>query len=427
MRQPLCHPSATADPMPMTHAPPARPTRSPLVGLDRAVDGDRPKVGPLTPGESGLAAGAVALDKQGIMRPDAFAERPDRSGPVGRRLRLLRQADDTVVTVALASLVPGDSPRRSGIEEAHACMLAGIPASQIPPILIHKITNQVIDGMHRQQAAVRRGEDSIQARFVDCNDDDAFLLAIEMNTRHGLPLSLADRESAARRIIACHADWSDRRIAVIVGMAGKTVAALRECPTAHASQLEGRIGRDGRFRPVDAAEGRLRSAEFISAYPSSTLREIAAHAGVSLGTARDVRERLRRGEDALPSRQRAGGARRSNYYKQTSPDRTPDDCGANGEIDMATWPSIRERLTKDPTLKYTESGRAFIRWMDIHMTCLDEDLKLIGPIPARWSKVISALAYSRGEDWCRLARQIENQEGSGILAILAFEAIDLQS
>jgi hypothetical protein len=41
---------------------------------------------------------------------------------------------------------------------------------------------------------------------------------MKLNAAHGLPLSLADRKAAARRILGSYSDWSDRSIAAIAGI-----------------------------------------------------------------------------------------------------------------------------------------------------------------------------------------------------------------
>ena len=42
----------------------------------------------------------------------------------------------------------------------------------------------------------------IEARLVDCDETEAFLLAVKANTLHGKPLSRAERMAAVRRTLA---------------------------------------------------------------------------------------------------------------------------------------------------------------------------------------------------------------------------------
>jgi hypothetical protein len=128
--------------------------------------------------------------------------------------------------VRLASLVTSGSPRRSGESLEHIRRLAESEA-ELPPIVVHRATMRVIDGMHRLRAAELRGEDEIEVRFFDGDEASSFVLAVQANITHGLPLSLADRKAAAVHIMTLYPQWSDRMVASAAGLAAKTVAASR--------------------------------------------------------------------------------------------------------------------------------------------------------------------------------------------------------
>ena len=200
------------------------------------------------------------------------------------------------VSVAVDSLVPGFHLRMAGTDTAHVRLLADAAgAVQLPPILVQQRGMRIIDGMHRVEAAKLRGEQAIRARIVDCSDEQALVLAVKSNTLHGLPLTRADRISSAKRILSAHPDWSDRKVAGIAGLSAKSVASLRNS-SAGGAQFDGkRLGRDGRRRPMTAAEGRLRAAEYVRAHPEASVRQVAREADVSPGTAHDVRQKVRRG------------------------------------------------------------------------------------------------------------------------------------
>ncbi|HEY1620466.1 MAG TPA: ParB/RepB/Spo0J family partition protein, partial [Streptosporangiaceae bacterium] len=127
----------------------------------------------------------------------------------------------TADQVPVAALLVGDSPRLQGESNEHIRMLAATDA-QLPPILVHRPTMQVVDGMHRLRAALLRGQPTISVRFLDGSAEDAFISAVQANIEHGLPLTLADREAAADRIIATHPWRSDRWIATVTGLAAST-------------------------------------------------------------------------------------------------------------------------------------------------------------------------------------------------------------
>jgi len=202
--------------------------------------------------------------------------------------------DETAsVSVPISSLLPGDSPRLGGEMPEHVRRL--VAARVFPPILVHRSTMRVIDGMHRLRAAQLRGDQTISVRFFEGDEGAAFLLSIGANIRRGLPLSLADREAAARRILALYRQWSDRAVAAATGLSPTTVSTIRRRQFLQTEREGSRVGRDGRVRPVDGSAGRRRASAVISRKPDAPLRAIAKEAGVSMGTARDVRARLQAG------------------------------------------------------------------------------------------------------------------------------------
>lgn len=131
--------------------------------------------------------------------------------------------------VDVNQLVAGNSPRLAGESGAHVWALAQV-IDFTPPILVHQSTMRVIDGMHRLRAAMLIGRPTVRARLIDCSEAEIFVLAIQENTRHGLPFSLRDREAAALRLLASVTNWSDRMIAETVGhhllFAGHSVGEL---------------------------------------------------------------------------------------------------------------------------------------------------------------------------------------------------------
>lgn len=206
-----------------------------------------------------------------------------------------------VERVAVDSLCSADSPRLVGENVEHIRVLAESGAD-LPPILVHRPTMRVVDGMHRLRATALRGEREIAVRFLDGPEPDVFVVAVRANTTHGLPLTRADRNAAATRIIRSHPQWSDRMIASFAGLSPKTVGSIRRRLGDDLPAAPVRIGRDGRTRPVDGSGARSATGEFIRAHPDATLRQIAGAAGVSRSTARDVRRRLEleEGEPGVP-------------------------------------------------------------------------------------------------------------------------------
>jgi ParB-like nuclease domain len=158
------------------------------------------------------------------------------------------------VLVRIDALRPADSPRLKGISVEHARLIADA-ADFVPPILVQRGTMRVIDGMHRVRAACLQGKQHVEAYLIPCDDDESFLWAVRMNLTHGLPLTLADRKSAACRIIQGHPEWSDRAIAAVAGLSDKTVGALRRRLADTIPRTRWRIGRDGRTRTLPVRGG----------------------------------------------------------------------------------------------------------------------------------------------------------------------------
>jgi ParB-like chromosome segregation protein Spo0J len=232
-----------------------------------------------------------------------------------------------VVSVAVDSLVFSGSPRRAGEDQQHIRLLAQAPGT-LPPIVVHRETMRVIDGFHRVRAARSRGVATIAARLVDCDEDTAFVLAVEANVTHGLPLSRLDRAAAAERIIASHPHWSDRAIGAASGLSDKTVSAIRaRC----GAPLTARMGRDGRVRPLDVGRRRELAATEMRERPGAGLREIARATGLSPATVRDVRQRIDRGEHPVPARYRRSGEQSAPDPRATAgsaADRSPGEQSA---------------------------------------------------------------------------------------------------
>jgi hypothetical protein len=303
--------------------------------------------------------------------------------------------------VPLSSLRPGFFLRQTGTDVAHVQLLADATGSgELPAILVQKSSLRIVDGMHRIEAAKLRGERSINARFVDCSDEDAFMLAVKSNTLHGLPLSRADRIAGAKRILDWHADWSDRAVAAAAGLSAKTVAGLRYRSCGEVHDLDKRLGRDGKRRPVTGIEGRKRAADYLIARPGAPLREVAKEADVSLGTVHDVRSKLRRGVDPT-----IVGRPRSSQEQPVIRSAT-NACH--------DWSSISFKLAKDPSIKYTENGRVFLRWMTSRIMQSGEWKEFVNAVPAHWTEDISLVAEGVGNAWREFAGQLRARQSSAV-------------
>ncbi|MBL1068818.1 ParB N-terminal domain-containing protein [Streptomyces sp. 7-21] len=311
---------------------------------------------------------------------------------------------EPVCEVDVRLLKVADSPRISGENSEHVEALAAAQ-NQLPPIIVHRATMRVIDGLHRLRVAQLRGQDKIAVRFFDGDEANAFVLAVKSNIMHGLPLSLADRKHAAARIVASHPEWSDRMVASVTGIAAATVAEIRQRVTRGSDSGNVRIGQDGRARPVDGTRGRLLASQLIASDPSLSLRQIARAAGISPETARDVRNRLRRGEDPLPSRRKRSQA--ADHHPQ--PGRPAEIGGGPGPAQASAQDraAVLERLRADPALRFSETGRHLLRLLNVLTIRAEEWDKIIDNVPPHCSSIVAQLARECAEIWNEFAARTE--------------------
>jgi hypothetical protein len=322
------------------------------------------------------------------------------------------------------ALSPGPHLRQGGIDAAHVQLL--IDASELaelPPILVQKDGWRVIDGLHRLEVAKSRGDHSVKARFVDCSDAEALVLAMKANSAHGLPLSKADRVSGAERVLSAHPEWSDRAIATVTGLSGKTIASLRARSEGGEPAGGKRLGRDGKLRSVTAGEGRRRAAEYINAHPNATLREVARETDVSLGTVHDVRARLRRGVSPERNGLRGPGTRLTVHRADRVADADPVTAHADAPDTAGTplrrgnptgvppvWEAVAAKVANDPCVRYTEGGKEFLQWMALHATDPDGWQELVNAVPAHWLSVIAPIAESVSKEWSLFAERLRSRQ-----------------
>jgi hypothetical protein len=303
------------------------------------------------------------------------------------------------VTVDINSLKLDGSPRLEGENVVHTRTLAATD-SELPPVLVHRPTMQVIDGVHRVQAARLRGEHSIRAVFFEGDARSAFVHAVQTNVAHGLPLSPADRVAAAEQIVVSYPEWSDRAVAAATGLSAGRIRAIRERVTDEPAQSRARVGRDGRVRPLNIADGRRRAAEVILGRPDASLREVARASGVSVGTARDVRRRLHNGLDPVPDGRRQRAVRHQ-------PAGTGTTAADSGNLNGGRVPSsILDGLKTDPSLRYSEHGRNIVRWLDAHFVDTNDCSRIADLVPPHCTYTISELALAYANAWRSFAVEL---------------------
>ncbi|WP_327321596.1 ParB N-terminal domain-containing protein [Streptomyces sp. NBC_01210] len=293
--------------------------------------------------------------------------------------------DDEVVHLPVAELVIEGSPRASGEDEEHVRSLVAVD-QELPPIIVHRATMRVIDGAHRVRAARLSEKKRIRARFFDGSAEDAFVLAVQANVRHGLPLSLKDRISAAERIVATHPQWSDRMISTAAGISARTIAEIRR-RSAESEPSGVRIGQDGRARPVDAARRRSLATALLTENPDLSLRQVAQVAGISPETVRAVRNRLLYGRRPAPAR-------------TLKPPRQEEDWAPN-ELD-----AVLRRLASDPAVRQTDTGRVLLRILRTQAMTAEEWQKTVDNVPLHCAQLVEQAARESARMWAEVAARM---------------------
>lgn len=310
---------------------------------------------------------------------------------------VIAATQSAVVSVAIGSLSGTVSPRSIRLDDAHVRRLMSV--DELQPIIVHRGSMCVIDGVHRVRAAQLLGQTHIAARFFDGSIADAFVVAVLSNTSHGLQLPYRDRVAAAQRILISFPGWSNRGVAVVTALSAKTVAKIRRT-SEDIPLLNTRVGRDGRARPVDSTAGRRRAVEYLIANPQASLRAIAAAAGISLGTAHDVRARLGSDGEVSPAGGQASltppgrplvGERDSEVVVTQAIGRSQ---GSVSEI-----PDPTATLSADPSLRMSESGRLLLRLLNGQTLFTARQDQIVSQLPSHVLPIVRVAAYQWIQVW----------------------------
>lgn len=154
--------------------------------------------------------------------------------PDGRNAAQTALVQPGAEEVPCASLKEADSPRLDGESIDHITVLAQAGV-QWPPIVVHRQTLRVIDGMHRLRAAQLRGDQSVEVKFFDGD-------AGEMANDHG------DSSEATLRLAPAERPHDPTRASV-----------LRSASTAARSDSASK---------VNVAPARLNSSGTVAVAPS---------------------------------------------------------------------------------------------------------------------------------------------------------------
>ncbi len=214
-----------------------------------------------------------------------------------------------------------------------------------------------------------RGDDTIPVQYFEGSDAESFVQSVQANVAHGLPLSADEREAATERIVRIYPDWSDRAIAAVAGLSPPTVAGIRRRSTEKSSQLNRRVGRDGRRRPVDGAPGRKKAVDIMRERPEAPLRAVAQGAPV-------------------PSGETTSGA-------------APQPAKA-----QQTQRQLLSSLRQDPSVRMTEKGRLLLQWLGILTLDAKELQQFADSTPAHQLLSMAQLAQDCSATWRQLATEL---------------------
>lgn len=306
---------------------------------------------------------------------------------------MLDSPQQDIGEVDLSLLKRGISPRIGELDADHAQALAA-RFDECPPILVEKNTSTIIDGAHRVMAAKMLDRHTITVRYFEGTHEDAFVESVKANVTHGKPLTLLEREVAAKKLLDMHSDWSNRLVGDVCGLSDKTVGRLRS--TTENPELSARVGRDGRHRPVDARQLRAQIATALRAEPDASPEKLAQLSSTSPSTIRDVRNRLRKGDDPIrPERGLTTDAPSRALPRKSDGVRRATTTAVNWRADRAILSLPR--------------GSELAEWLEQTKIHPDDWEALVAEIPLGRIPQLIAEAESRATEWTNFASSLEKR------------------
>ncbi|MEY9929217.1 uncharacterized protein YerC [Catenulispora sp. GP43] len=222
----------------------------------------------------------------------------------------------------------------------------------------------------------------------------------------GRTASLAERRAAAARMLRASPARSDREIGRTVGLSADTVSAVRRTlGERRAGRV--RVGGDGRARPVSAEQGRRAAARLLAEQPDTPVRTIAREAGISLGTAHDVRRRVLAGLSPVPGDR--GVAQPSEHG--SGPSELVPAPRRTSRRDPA---AALEALRRDPVLRYSQSGRKILRHLEAQLLAAGQLAELCEQLPAHCGIHVETVIRYIGTTWADAGRAVHSRSTGGI-------------
>jgi hypothetical protein len=145
--------------------------------------------------------------------------------------------------------------------------------------------------------------------------------------------------------------------------------------------------------------------------PQASLREIASKAGVSVTTARDVRQRLDNGESPLPDNlAKKVGQKAAPIVSAASDAASPPR--ANSSRGTRIPPEGRgrdllQRLRNDPSVRSSERGRALLRLLSTVVVAISACNEFTDAVPTHCSGTFAEIARKNARAWQEIAEKFE--------------------
>jgi len=195
---------------------------------------------------------------------------------------------------------PQVQPRTNGQDAAHVKALEDNPKAW-PPVVTARLPGDgrlhLVDGFHRDTAAKNLALKTIRVRVVDVDEGtDLRSLAFDLNKRHGLAYTLADREAEAARRLFTNPATSNLEVARATLLSPTTIAAIRT-----------RLEEQGTIRPTPQRVNRAGRA-FTPVIPHRKAGELPAESLAEL--AADLGARV------ISSKERLHQRRIASYFKR---------------------------------------------------------------------------------------------------------------
>ena len=219
---------------------------------------------------------------------------------------------------------------------------------RLPPIVIDQ-DNRIIDGVHRYQAHLLAGKDTIQVYRQEMRDEGAaFIASVEANTSFGQPLKAHQRRDAARRLYRQYG-FPNSEIETAVNRGNSTVAKwlsdLKDEWKAHIREAAYSLY-EGTDAYVDKAASKAMRKRGISqreiAERLSGPREKALTTRTLRNYIEERREELKAAKDALEEAERLAEEQPQPFCD--SSDDTPAEEVATAAVDEST--EIEEPATE---------------------------------------------------------------------------------